>query len=346
MAETSVALEIETLLRQGLAETTDVTFKQQVINDVLSLIESTKRRIEQTQDVSQLYQHHYDILVAQGMEDRAAKATLAEARKDMNIKQLQNQALAVGLQGYETIMTIREILTGEKVIYQVGAYGTESKQKNSKIIEGSFTFAELEPMITAVWRSGEGFILYNNITQKGVRYATEQAGNEVTEISVYAQEVDQRSTLYSRMYKFYLDRIAGTEREKSFNWGFFYEAYRVLYAKSKLKNRYRPNMSTIAKTYWDIIKNNESFARGGDVLQMQVKASGSRLTTINTIYNQLVNVENALIALKNNNKNTLQYFNNVFIKQHPGFEAERIAVREAETTLKASIESLGYRVVT
>lgn len=249
-------------------------------------IEAQQTRITDFQDIIKKYQNA-------GLSRKSAITQgYKEGKITLNITNEEQVLMNLILEGYETVVKVREILTKQVITYQVAAGG----KKTGKIMELSTTLNDLLPYLYIEYRS-DGYSIRIRTTQKNLReiYTNRQieAGVAVEEIETF---VPTASSLYSATYRYFTDE----RLKQKGNWGNLYEAYRSLLARSKNGNDWIPDTKTIADAFAMVLAGggkSGGFGTGGDVMLEQDKGGiGSRptLTSITTVLNTLTDLANAL----------------------------------------------------
>lgn len=198
--------------------------------------------------------------------------------------------------GYRIIEMIRELITGQSIIYRIGVDYRGTLYEKKMTMEEILKMAKVEPQ----WKNSE-----NNILKLRLR-----SSKGALIQNMEKPKHDERSTLYSSIRKY-------ASQDKRWNKGNVYEAYRILV------NMYGGNLIPPAlwgeqefdKVYAMVQKNTASYVKGGDILNTQVKFFGTSmpsLTTLSTIEETLKSFSNLI----NNYQGSqlIEEFNKIFSK--------------------------------
>lgn len=330
--------DVINLLAQALNQQT-IKLKQQKFSDLIVLLKQKSDQIALKEQLLLNYDSIIANYTAQGMS-RASAITQGyqEGKIDINITQKEKDLMNSILDGYETVNKIREILTKEQILYQIGA----GSKTSEKILQDTLNFEEVSPYLYIQHRT-EGYSIRIKVSQTMLQQNYEkrqlQAGKSIDQITHLA---DSGSTLYSAVYRYFSNSRLG--KGGVGNWGNFYQAYRLLYHKSPKHNQYHPRRGTIAKAFSQVLSGggkSGSFATGGDVLREQDKASfGSNPTLTSTR-----SVVNALKDLANNlqiyvNTSSIQPLTKMLIRKNTANKVERKAYQEAVQSIRQALLSV------
>lgn len=175
--------------------------------------------------------------------------------------------------GYQIVNYLRESITGEVIKYSIGV------EFRGSFYEGYLSEDELLKLVSPSFDKKTNSIkLRLDALSKG---AILKAFPQITFKSKIKGD-EKHSTLYSSIRSY-----TGNDNKK-YNQGNVYEAYKVMKYNHR-DNRIPPaifDKVEFDQIYMNVIKNNVSYVKGGDLFDEQIKFFGQRypsLTTINTI---------------------------------------------------------------
>lgn len=204
--------------------------------------------------------------------------------------------------GYRIIEMIRELITGQTIVYRIGVDYRGTLYEKKMTMEEILSIAKVEPQ----WKNTETNILKLRLrsSKSALIKDLDKPNNE------------KRSTLYSSIRKY-------ASIDKKWNKGNVYEAYRILV------NLYGGNLMPPAKwgeeefdkVYSMVQKNTASYVKGGDILNTQVKFFGTSmpsLTTLSTIETTLKSFSD--LINKYQGSELIDEFNKIFTKEEDEIE--------------------------
>lgn len=327
--------DIINLLAEALNQQT-IKLKKEKFSNLIILLKNKSEQIALKESSLLNYDSIIANYTAQGMSRPSAITQgYQEGKIDINISQKEQELMNSILDGYETVSKIREILTKEKILYQIGA----GSKVNEKILQDTLNFEEISPYLYIQHRA-EGYSIRIKVSQTMLQQNYQkrqlQAGKSIDQIT---NLTNSGSTLYSAVYRYFSDARLG--KGGVGNWGNFYQAYRLLYHKSSKHNQYHPRRSTIAKAFSQVLSEggkSGSFATGGDVLREQDKASfGSNptLTSTRTVINTLKDLANNLQIYINTN--SIEPLIKMLIRKNTANKLEKKTYQEAIEALKEAL---------
>lgn len=257
------------------------------------------------------------------LSDATLNYTYKKKKKDDNIKKQQINLLEQSLEGYEYFQKFRQLLTGERITYQVASIG-----KTGNITEGSFTFQELkEGKFLKIQEKSSGYRIRLRASQKKIR---ESLGENVR-FEKYDANNGGRSSLYSAVYYYYTTESL-KNGFKLGNRGNFYETYRRLYIRFGRDNTIIPSSDMIYNAFKETLSNITSFAQGGDIGLQQDKIGNASFLDIYTLCNILQETAQSIHeAIQNKDSSIIL---NKLVKQNTG----NLILQEAETKSKKIID--------
>lgn len=336
--------QINNILSQALNQST-LLLKKEKLTFLIAQLRKQSDAISLKQQQIMNYDSIINSYMNQGMSrESSITQGYLEGKIDINISEKEQQLMASILNGYETVGQIRQRLTGQKILYQIGA-GSKTRET---ILEGTLSFEELSPYLYIEKRT-QGYSIRIKVSQTMLRDVFEkrvkQSKDSVNEVLSF---YPQGSTLYSAVYRYFTKKKLGPGGVG--NWGNFYQVYRLLYHKSTKRNLYKPREKTIANAFSQVLSGggkSGSFAAGGDVLREQDKASfGSNptLTSTRTVVNALKDLANNLQIFVNSS--SIQPIMNMLIKKNVANKVERKAYEQAVETLKQVLAGIpGVEVI-
>lgn len=338
MAETDYILQINNTLAEALEQPTLELKRQKLIPLI-----NTLRKIAGNIDFQSNWLRSYDSIINnyidQGMSRTSAITQgYIEGKIGVKITEEEQTLLRLMLEGYEAVNIVRQIFTGETITYQIGAGG----QTTGKILEANVSFDELLPYLYIEHRSSS-YSVRIITTQQNVKQMLEQQHQDVQN-SVQQLEafVPGASTLYSAVYRYYTDERL---QQKKGNWGNMYEAYRLLLARSKKGNLWKPQNRTIAKAFSTVLSGGGAggaFIKGGDVLTLQAKGGfGSNATLISSdqaVTNALQELADSLQTYVNSGE--VQQLEQLLIRKQSGQKVFREAYRNAKIHLYNTLTTI------
>lgn len=201
--------------------------------------------------------------------------------------------------GYRIIEMIRELITGQSIVYRVGVEYRGQLYEKKITMEDILKIAKVEP----IWKNSETNILKLRLNSSKSSLIKDLQMNK-------EPNKEKHSTLYSTIRNY-------ASGDRKWNKGNVYEAYRILV------NLYGSNLMPPAlwgedkfnEIYLKVRKNTASYVQGGDILNTQVKFFGTSmpsLTTLSTIETTLKSFSNLI----NNYQGTqlIEEFNKIFSK--------------------------------
>lgn len=327
---------------------------QQVKNDHfrnVAMLLQKHANILQSQNEQIRYQYYwldrYRVMYDLPAEKPAIKIAYDEG-KILNIFNLQKIILVQAKNGYEIIMTVREALTGQKIVYRIGIGKTVGGQKNAAIIEAQMGYNQIESGLYIERHRGQLAIRFTNsqkkIKEKSVEFAQE-IGQAIASID---KLVSEGSTLWSAVYRFRNDERYS--QQKKGNWGNAYQVYRYLYNRSpnKPKNNWNPHANTISKAFREVLGgggSTGSFIHGGDSTLTEQDKFGSNitLTSVSTIINIERELSSALINFINSNDT--EQIVNLLTREQVGDVTIEIAYEEAVDTINKNLLGTDHNII-
>lgn len=298
--------------------------KREQFQIIINQIEKVKTKIDQTNTLLDLYNTTIDRLKGQGLSKQSAQHYAVNIlHLNISLKREEQQLQKVALEGYEIIQKVREKLTKQHILYQIGV----GSKKREILLETKMSYAELVPLLYLEKRT-DGYTIRIKASQKQMKQLNkarqQQMQVSVDQINIFTPGA---SSLYSSVYRYYKNERLN---QKIGNWGNFYETYRRLLFMSPHGNKWVPDANTIANAFKETLSNvgsQGSFSVGGDVgLESDKFAAGNRptLTSINTIINQLdLLIQGLQDYLNNNNEEGL-------IKMFVGVDSETKVLKGAQ----------------
>lgn len=231
---------------------------------------------------------------------------LNNQHQNRSIENAEQTFFKKALEGYELFQHFREILTGEKIYYSIGALGKKS------IAEGVFTFQQLKQAnFIQLAPHSKGYRLRLNVSQRKIKMQNEQNKNILLHFEKF---VEEGTTLYSSTYRFYKNQsIKKASGENPYyevgNRGRFYEAYRYLYLSLGKDNSIQPSNQQLIEAFNRTLSGGGqagSFSRGGDIGLQQDKIGNATFLNIQTLSNTLFDMAELIQkSIKINNKDII-----------------------------------------
>lgn len=296
MASTITPKDIEKIVAEALDQPTKEAKKSALAQLGINL-QKIAEQIRQQETKIMDYDSEIRRYTSQGMS-RASAITQAykEGRIDAVISEEEQKLMDLILNGYLAVEKVRSALTGETIDYQIGA----GSKKTGKVIEATMSYEELAPFFKIEYKS-EGYSIRIRVSQKMVKTVLQKQHSEIQEnVNEVVNFTPGASSLYSSVFRYYTDTRLNHGTGTVGNWGNFYEAYRLLLAKSDRGNLWVPSADSIAEAFREVLSGggkSGSFAAGGDVLSTQVKAafgSSPTLTSSQSVVNALYDLKSAL----------------------------------------------------
>ncbi len=231
-------------------------------------------------------------------------------------------------EGYLLIDEIRTKITGEEIVYSIGV------QYRGKLYEGRVSIQD----IISRSKATIGGDTLDSIVKLRIQ-APKSEWKSLIEIDNNGIAFENNhSSLYTSIRAFSIEN-------KIKNWGNIYETYKLLvnkYGGNRIPPAHFNEMEFIA-AYLETVRNTESFAQGGDILNEQVKffgGSAPSLTTLATIKNVLTRFS---AALSTANINVIQEtVQSIFMKEDKPKRAAEDLEKEVITWAE---QHLGQEVV-
>lgn len=234
--------------------------------------------------------------------------------------------------GYKLIDLFREIITGEKITYQIGV------EYFGNVYEGSLTLDEILSRVQVVpnWRG-----TLNNLYK--LRFATSK-GDLVKSLLgvqlIYSKNMSTEEKHHS-LYSY----IASYGASKKINKGNLYEVYRNLYYKYG-GNTIPPaiwNQIEFLNTLEEVVKNNISSVQGGDIFeaQEQDKFFGRSLPSLMTIHEMRETLKKIVSSLQASSEAEMKsQLTNLFFDQANSQEGSKKIEQSLKKISQEKIEEL------
>lgn len=206
-------------------------------------------------------------------------------------------------EGYAIIDILREFFTGEKITYAIGVeyYG--------KLYEGNLTLSQILKLaaITVDWKGGMNSLVKLRLS-----------GSNKSQIINMLGKQEVRSSLYTQIRNF-------ASSNKKYNKGNLYEAYKVMKYENG-SNEIPPAIwseDRFLQIYSDVTKNTQSFIKGGDFLNEQIKFFGDSVPSLASL-STIRNFCNFFVQLTNqfSGPSLIQGLQYYFLKQEAIQKAE------------------------
>lgn len=339
MASTITPKDIERIVAEALDQPTKEV-KKSALTQLGIKLEKIAKQIQQQESKIMSYDSEIQRFISQGMS-RASAITQAykENKIDVVINEEEQKLMDLILSGYLAVEKVRSALTGETIDYQIGA----GSKKTGKIIEANMTYEELAPYFKLEYRS-EGYSIRIRVSQKMVKTVLQKQYSEINQnVDEIVSFTPGASSLYSSVFRYYTDTRLNSGTGTVGNWGNFYEAYRLLLAKSKQGNLWIPDVDSIASAFREVLSGSGksgSFAAGGDVFNTQVKGtfgSSPTLTSSQSVINALLDLKMALEQyIETSSADALV---NMLTRSQGGEAIFESARQEAEDNIRRLLES-------
>lgn len=205
-------------------------------------------------------------------------------------------------EGYLYVNIIREFLTGEKILYQVGIFDEEK----SELIEGTMSIFEILENSTL---DVDSKIVLEDAAKLRMKEMSYQSIGNPVKIDLEGN-VENASSVFSAVYNFTHNSLHNTPKV---NEGVMYETYQsvlIKYYNGKNTPVNPPplSISKIEEVYNEAKKNNVAYYKGGDIGRIQVKYLGGRppsITTLSSIKRVLTNISYVFKNIGTTKKNNI-----------------------------------------
>lgn len=303
-AQYSYVEEIQQILEDAIAGDIS-TFSLETLSALNTSIKGFLKKIETWQMLARSKLNDY-MVTYKDPADQQLYSKLHSAEKK---RALEGILIGPGLtaesilkEGYILIDEIRTKVTGENITYGIGV------QYKGKLYEGTVS---MQDIISRAKVEIDGNTLDSIIKLRIQAPKREWKSLVETENDGISFKNDH-SSLFTSIRAFSIEN-------KIKNWGNIYETYKLLVSKYG-SNRIPPatfNEMEFIAAYLETVKNTESFAQGGDILNEQVKffgGSAPSLASLATIRDVLTRFS---AALSTANMSTIQTaVKEIFMKQN------------------------------
>ena len=158
-----MASGIEKIFIQAVKQPTQDLKKKQ-LNKFIIEVKKLRDQIDKMQETMLFYENERKRLISLGFSKETASHYMLNAQHlDIGQFYQQGQLQEKALQGYQLIQKLRQQLTNEPIVYQIGI----GSKKKEKLLETTITYDELEPMFY-MERRADGYAIRIKLSQRKI----------------------------------------------------------------------------------------------------------------------------------------------------------------------------------